>query len=328
MLKNSVVRQLIKLKPIQKYYRGVATIFMLHRVGEIDSNKLPANENMKISPTFLESFIKSLLEQGYEIISLDQLYDILLAKKSVTNKVVFTFDDGYKDNLTLALPIFEKYNIPFTVYITTSFPDRRAILWWYALEDVLLNHETIKLSDGSLYQCGDLIEKQKVFLAIRDKILKLNQANLVSLLESFFSSYKVDWYAYTDKLALSWEEIITLANHDLVTIAGHTVNHYAFNQLTADQIKYEVLRANEKLESKISKKIEHFAYPFGSENEVGETEYATVKNLKLKTVTTTRRGNIHLQHAIHLYGLPRIMLTENFDLKDIALPTRRKVVVL
>lgn len=328
MLKNSVIRQLIKLKPIQKYYRGIATIFMLHRVGEVDPNKLPANENMKISPTFLESFIKSLLEQGYEIISLDQLYDILLAKKSVTNKVVFTFDDGYKDNLTLALPIFEKYNIPFTVYITTSFPDRRAILWWYALEDVLLNHETIKLSDGSLYQCGDLIEKQKVFLAIRDKVLKLNQANLVSLLESFFSSYKVDWYAYTDKLALSWEEIITLANHDLVTIAGHTVNHYAFNQLTADQIKHEVLRANEKLESKISKKIEHFAYPFGSENEVGETEYATVKNLKLKTVTTTRRGNIHLQHAIHLYGLPRIMLTENFDLKDIALPTRKKVVVL
>ena len=328
MLKNSVIRQLIKLKPIQKYYRGIATIFMLHRVGEIDPNKLPANENMKISPTFLESFIKSLLEQGYEIISLDQLYDILLAKKSVTNKVLFTFDDGYKDNLTLALPIFEKYNIPFTVYVTTSFPDRRAILWWYALEDILLNHETIELSDGSLYQCGDLIEKQKVFLAIRDKILKLNQANLASLLENLFSGYKVDWYAYTDKLALSWEEVITLANYDLVTIAGHTVNHYAFNKLTADQINYEVLRANKILESKINKKIEHFAYPFGSENEVGKTEYTTVQNLKLKTVTTTRRGNIHLQHAIHLYALPRIMLTENFDLKDIALPTRKKVVVL
>lgn len=328
MLKNSVIRQLIKLKPIQNYYSGIATIFMLHRVGENDPNKLPANENMKVSPAFLDSFIELLLEQGYEIISLEQLYDILLAKKSVTNKVVFTFDDGYKDNLTLALPIFEKYNIPFTVYVTTSFPDRIAILWWYALEDILLNHETIELSDGSLYQCGDLIEKQKVFLTIRDKILKLNQANLVSLLEDMFSSYKVDWYAYTDNLALSWEEVITLANHDLVTIAGHTVNHYAFNQLTADQINHEVLRANEKLESKINKKIEHFAYPFGSANEVGENEYKTVKNIKLKTSTTTRRGNIHLQHATCLYALPRVMLTENFDLKDIALPTKKKVVVL
>ena len=328
MLKNLVIKQLIKLKSIQNYYSGVATIFMLHRVGENDPDKLPANENMKVSRTFLDSFIKLLLKKGYEIVSLDQLYDILLAKKSVTNKVVFTFDDGYKDNLTLALPIFEKYNIPFTVYVTTSFPDRRAILWWYALEDILLNHKTIELSDGSLYQCGDLIEKQKAFLTIRDKILKLNQANLANLLEDLFSSYKVDWHAYSDKLALSWEEIITLANHDLVTIAGHTVNHYAFNQLTADQINHEVLSANERLESKINKKIEHFAYPFGSENEVGETEYTTVKNLKLKTVTTTRRGNIHLQHATHLYALPRIMLTENFDLKGLALPTKKKVVVL
>ena len=143
-----------------------------------------------------------------------------------------------------------------------------------------------------------------------------------------FNSYQVDWYAYTDKLALSWEEIITLANHDLVTIAGHTVNHYTFNQLTAEQINHEVLSANKKLESKINKKVEHFAYPFGSENEVGETEYTTVKNLKLKTVTTTRRGNIYLQHATQLHALPRIMLTENFNLKDIALPTRKKVVVL
>lgn len=72
MLKNSVIRQLIKLKPIQNYYSGVATIFMLHRVGESNSNKLPANENMKVSPTFLDSFIELLLEQGYEII--DQKY--------------------------------------------------------------------------------------------------------------------------------------------------------------------------------------------------------------------------------------------------------------
>ena len=328
MLKNSVIKKLLQLTPVRDYYSGMATIFMLHRVGDIDHNKLPANENMKVSSTFLESFIQALLEQGYEIISLDRLYEILLAKKSVSKKVVFTFDDGYKDNLTLALPIFEKYNIPFTVYITTSFPDRRAILWWYGLEDILLSNKKITLNDGSFYECESLIEKQKVFLAIRNKVLKLDQTNLSSLLENLFSNYKVDWHKYTHTLALSWEEILTLSTHSLVTIAGHTVNHYAFNQLTADQINDEILKANARLESKTNMRIEHFAYPFGSENEVGESEYRTVKNIKLKTATTTRRGNIHLQHAKHLYALPRIMLTEKFNLKDVASPTRKKVVIL
>lgn len=42
--------------------------------------------------------------------------------------MVFTMDDGYKDNYTNALPIFKKYNVPYTIFVTTNFPDRQAIL--------------------------------------------------------------------------------------------------------------------------------------------------------------------------------------------------------
>lgn len=322
------MNKIAKLTPIQGYYRGIASIFMLHRVEDYDSNKLPANENMKVSPEFLDSFIKQLLAKGYDIISLDDLYTIILSQKPVKNKVIFTFDDGYKDNLTKALPIFEKYNVPFTIYITTSFPDKSAFIWWYALEDILLRNDIIELGDGAIFQCANLIEKQKTFLTIREKILKLEQMDLRLNLDQLFQHYKVNWSLYLEDLTLSWEQVNTLAQHSLVTIGGHTLNHYAFNQLSGSQIVYEVLEANKRLQNKISKPIEHFAYPFGSTNEVSKAEYDVVKALGFKTVTTTRRGNIFLEHINHLESLPRIMLTNEFEYANMFLPTRSRIVTL
>jgi peptidoglycan/xylan/chitin deacetylase (PgdA/CDA1 family) len=37
------------------------------------------------------------------------------------NCVSVTFDDGYRDNLTIALPIAQKYNIPITIFVSTKF---------------------------------------------------------------------------------------------------------------------------------------------------------------------------------------------------------------
>jgi len=93
---------------IKNYYSGIATIFMLHRVDNIDSSKLAPNENMKVSPVFLEKFITILKSEGYEFISLNELYEILLKGYKVKRKSVLTFDDGYKDNFLNAYPILKK----------------------------------------------------------------------------------------------------------------------------------------------------------------------------------------------------------------------------
>ena len=61
---------------------------------------------------------------------------------------VFTMDDGYKDNLTNALPVFKKHNLPYTIFLATDFMEGKAILWWYVIEDLILGHDEIVLSNG------------------------------------------------------------------------------------------------------------------------------------------------------------------------------------
>ena len=314
---KSIKRRFNLLRYLDELNSGVCTVFMLHRVNELEKNKLSLNENLKISPHFLDSFIINLKNKGFNFISLDELFSILKSGKSARKKVVFTLDDGYKDNYISAYPIFKKHNVPFTIYVSTSFPDQKAILWWYILEDLIIKENSISLMNAQKFECITKSQKEMTFLKIRDIILKLGKENFIDNLSQLFNNYCIDWYSKSKEMAMSWDEVIELSNYELCTIASHTDNHLSLNKLSTSEELNEIVTANKKLELKTGKKIEHFAYPFGSQNEASNREYEIVKTLGFKTATTTIRGNIFKYHKNQMESLPRIMLTENFSLKKI-----------
>ena len=316
---------------IKNYYSGIATILMLHRVDNIDSSKLAPNENMKVSPVFLEKFITILKSEGYEFISLNELYEILLKGYKVKRKIVLTFDDGYKDNFLNAYPILKKHKIPFTIYVTSAFIERKGILWWYVLEDLILNNDEVVLSNGMKFRCVTKKEKEQTFLEIRKIILSTKIRSFEDFfknLNEMFSNYKIDWFIKTQELCMNKEELHAISQDELCTIGGHTINHLPLSQLPIEEVKKEIIEANRKLGEIINKRIEHFAYPFGSKLETGHRELQLVKNLNLKTATTTRRGNIYLEHKNYMYCLPRIMLIENFDIRDIWRIRKKNIVTI
>ena len=313
---------------VSTLYSGLGTILMLHRVYPLENNKLAPNERLKVSPEFLEQFIVELKKENYSFISLDELYDILKNGKKVKKKIVFTFDDGYADNYEIAYPIFKKYNIPFAIYITTSFPDQKAILWWYLLEDLIIKNEEIVLSNGRKFSCRTEEEKIDTFNKIRKLIQSLERDGFLNNLQKLFEYYDIDWFDKSKELCLSWEQIIELSKDELVTIGGHTVNHLALNQLSEKEIINEILEANRIIEDKINRKIEHFAYPFGSRSEIMQHEFDIVKKLHFKTATTTRKGNIFPEHANHLECLPRFSLNDHFNIRETGKIKRTKVVTL
>lgn len=327
MIKQFILNSLSEIPFLNRYFSGDATILMLHRVSDLESNKLHANEHLKVSPYYLEKFIIHAQQAGYEFISLDKLHDALTKKLNISKKLVLTFDDGYKDNYENAFPILSKYNIPFCIYITTSFPNKNARLWWYALEEILIQNENVLLG-GNQYSCKTLAERNDLFLKIRNILLHYNQKKLHDELDQFFVDYPIDWKGLNDKLCMSWDDIIALSQTEICTIAGHTKNHYSLNQLGKDGVRDEIVGANEEIEKVINKKIEHFAYPFGSSNEIGQREFDIVKSLGFKTTTTTRRGTIYQEHVNHLECLPRIMLTEEFKMRDIGKIRKNKIVTL
>ena len=127
---------------------------MLHRVVENRSAE-PNKCELEITPRFLEKTIVSYRKQGYCFVSIDQMCDILDGKDKTKPFVCLTFDDGYRDNYTLALPVLKRLEVPFAVYVTTGFIDNRLPMWWYPGEGLGLGREElIALSKEPLCTIG------------------------------------------------------------------------------------------------------------------------------------------------------------------------------
>jgi peptidoglycan/xylan/chitin deacetylase (PgdA/CDA1 family) len=291
-------------------YAGKGQILILHRVVPKTSNERIHNHlSLEISPEHLESVIMYFKRKNYDFIDLDTLPVWLETNRRTKKKfVIFTFDDGYKDNLQFAYPVFKKHNIPFTVYITSSIPDRRAIIWWYILEDLILKYDKIQysFSVGSVNaKCHTHVAKERTFNHIRKLITMLNCKNLEKELTAFFSSFDYSVHDHSDELGLTWDEIAELVKDPIVTIGAHTLNHYNLRYLTEQQAFYEIMESKKILENRLNIKVNHFSYPFG---QFRSRDIDIVKRTNFLTSTTTENANIFYKHLNHQYTLPRITI--------------------
>ena len=284
-------------------------IFMLHRVAPFEKERLYPNENMKITPDFLESKIIELKKAGYEFISLDDLYSDSLNKTKRKKIAVFTMDDGYSDNYYNAFPIFKKFSVPFTIYLTTGFQEKKCFLWWYILEDLLLENDSIKTGDGQIFDVASKKSKEDVFMKLRSKILSFDPLHFCELFLEMFSHYSFNLYEKYENMILSWAQIIELSKSDICTIGAHTLTHPVFKLLSKEQMFFEALESKKILESKINRPVEHFAYPFGSTNEIDKNVISNFVHAPFKTVAVAYGGGL-MKSKMQLNTLPREMLVQ------------------
>ncbi len=97
-------------------------ILMLHTVNDFPKNN-PMGE-LSVSSKGLDAYLKMFKKWKYQMISMDDLVN----KNYDENKnfVVLTFDDGYKDNLTVALPTLKKYGAKATIFVNPAYVSKES----------------------------------------------------------------------------------------------------------------------------------------------------------------------------------------------------------
>ncbi|MBN1386924.1 MAG: polysaccharide deacetylase family protein [Bacteroidales bacterium] len=311
MNKYDIIRSTKLHKIFKPFYAGIGHVLVFHRI--YNENDYVFNKNLHVTQGSLEDIVKYFISNNIDIVSLDECYNRITAKSKVKRFVAFTFDDGYIDNLTHALPVFEKYSVPFTLFLTTGFPDHTVVLWWYLLENLVMESNLIQFKDGDntySYKTGTMEEKNNAFWSIRRYILESDEKNLIKRLQTIFNMVQDDLFDLTAKLAMSWDQVIELSNHPLVTIGAHTVNHLALSKLSEDTVIKEINESIEIIEKKIKKPVLYLAYPIGSSSAASVREFNITRGCNLKMAFTAKDGNIFKYHTDNMYSLPRISVDD------------------
>ena len=296
--------------------RGIGAIFMLHHVRPEQQASSEPNRSLHITPQFLEAAIRQVRACGFEIISLDATHFRLVEGETRNPFVCFTFDDGYRDNLEYAYPIFKRHHLPFAIYVPTDYPDGRGDLWWLALEKVIAQVSTLNLKiDGvpRRLSCATPAEKDAAFQTVYWWLRSIEEVDARALVRELCASIDFDPTTLCKDLMLTWSEIRQLAADPLLTIGAHTRRHYGLAKLTFAEAQAEIEESVRRIERETGKPCRHFSFPYGDARSAGPREFAIARELGLKTAVTGCKGLIHARHGSELTALPRVSLNGDYQ---------------
>ncbi len=199
----------------------------------------------------LDKLLRAISEHFHAI----SIEDLKLGNINPTKlNIVCTFDDGYKNNLTLAYPLFEKYNIPFTVFCND------------------VHYHLMDLIDITQVYHKELLNKLRIHFQLEIPIGKLkNYCKHLDALESrliakFLSEHLPDSIKQQTRNfweLLSDEDISQLNNSGLLNFGNHGANHINYQNLSEMQLLADLNSVNERFKN-LEINLNSFAYPFGT----------------------------------------------------------------
>lgn len=298
------------------FTRGAGVIFMLHRVTPEPVRSFEPNRILKVTPDFLDNVIRQVMEAGFDLLAIDEVPERLAHGGGKRPFAVFTLDDGYRDNLQYALPIFQRYGAPFTVYVPTDYMDGKGDLWWLMLERVIdAAHRVTVRMDGCErhFDTPTIAAKEFAYSEIYWWLRRLPEEEARGVVAQLAAARGLDGNALCRELIMNWDDIHELASDPLVTIGAHTCRHLALARIDADTARQEMAHSIARIERELGRPCRHFSYPYGCRSSAGDREFEMARELGMATAVTTRKGQIDAAHATRLTELPRFSLNGDFQ---------------
>lgn len=310
--------------------RGGA-ILAYHRVTELESDP----NLLAVTPdTFRDQL--TWLQAHIRLISLSEMLERIEDNKSLSGCGTITFDDGYSDNLSNALPILTDLGIPATFFITTQNVVEPGLFWWDELEGLLLSPgvisdqrlagigllkkeeldgpegTTVRLpideSGWNLFSVSDPSSRHTLYRRLCSQLRRVQTSSRDALLHSLRGEgHPLSSFADAHR-PLNITELKKLAGSALSRIGSHTVSHSCMTALDTQALFHEMKDSKRDLEQLVGQEIEHLAVPYGDRKSIPRDLPAAARKAGYSSALTTT--NRFVRASTDPFRLPRILIRD------------------
>lgn len=292
------------------FYHGVDTI--------IDSSV----QTLHLRPDVFEAEMR-YLRKHYDVISMDEYYERFVSAGFNGQEVVITFNDGYRNNLTVAAPILSSLSLPFTVFVSVNHLEKGRRFPTFINRAVLLGAQLTHIQVDCLdIDCDLPTDTERVAIMKRiNKALKHSDMAKVDLicsqLEANLSSNVLDelYEKYSSDAPMNWDELVKLKRDYDCIIGSHCLDHFICNSFQQErETRRQIFESRHALQQRIGSECVYLAFPNGNlkQGDISESARVAVKEAGYKLAFTTM--NERLQKNSDPFLLPRC--AARFDLPD------------
>jgi len=274
------------------------TIFTYHRVTAEPDPLLPDEFHAR---SFAAQM--SWIADYFRVLQLPDAVRTLAEGTLPARAAAITFDDGYANNLEVALPILQRHQLSATVFIAVDAVER-GIMW----NDLVIEALRRAPAESDLSQFGvgklHMPDAAARAAAVESVLSQLKCLPLAERWQRAAELYRSIAGSAPPRLMMTPEGVRKLADAG-VDVGAHTVNHPILKGMTDDDARREIVGSARWVADVTGRAPRSFAYPNGRPGLDYETRHATMaREAGFELAVTTQWG--YATRASSTYELPRI----------------------
>lgn len=287
--------------------QGKDIILVYHSLaGEKHATQGYVSPRQRISVRLFENQLK-WLSQFADFVGIDEL---IRTRGDGQWRVAVTFDDGYRDNIEVGLPLFRRYQVPVTWFVCPRFVENRERLPWWDLVDYALyevrGEIDINLENTSrVYNLGET-EQRKTFRSdTRNVFMEGGKDEREALYASLYAACErrtsIPENGFADPGLVS-----QAASSPWIQVGGHTKSHVNLASVSLNTARNEISAGRKMLEEWTNETSAWFAYPYGRTHHYDEEVCQVIRECNFEGAVTTTRG--YVGKRADPFELPRFVV--------------------